>query len=155
MQRIPITQAGLDELQKELDHLKKVERPNIIKAIAEARALGDLSENAEYHAAREKQSYIETRILFLQTQIAVSDIIVVNTEGSKTVVFGCKVTVLDMEDNTEEIYTLVGANEANPASGKISTLSPIGKALIGKAKNDIVEVATPGGALKLKVIDFS
>ncbi len=151
----PITKKGYDQLVEELERLKKVDRPNIIKAVAEARSHGDLSENAEYHAARERQSHIETRIGYLESKLASSEIIHMDTANSDTIIFGCTVKIVDLEDDFEEEYTLVGADEADPSKGKISTVSPIGKALIGKKKDEIVEVNTPGGKLKLKIIDFS
>jgi transcription elongation factor GreA len=152
---IPITREGYEKLIKELELLKKVERPAIIKKVAEARSHGDLSENAEYHAAREKQSHIESRIRYLEDKLARSEITVLDTAQSDTVVFGCTVKIMDLEDESLEEYTLVGAAEADPSRGLISTVSPLGKALIGKQKNDEFSVQTPGGELKMKIIDFS
>jgi transcription elongation factor GreA len=154
-QDLPITQEGFDKLVKEIENLKKVERPAIIVLVAEARAQGDISENAEYHAAREKQSYIQTRIEYLEDVIARSRVIAADTPKPDTIVFGCKVKVKDIVDGEEDEYILVGAGEADPSCGKISTASPIGKALIGRKTNDIVQVTTPGGRCKLKILDFS
>jgi transcription elongation factor GreA len=154
-QNLPITQTGFDKMVQELDQLKKVERPAIIQAVAEARSHGDISENAEYHAAREKQSHIETRISYLEDKIARAQIITVNTQNAESIVFGCKVKVKDLDDDYEEEYELVGAGETDPSLGRISTVSPIGKALIGKRSGDVVTVETPGGILKLQIVEFA
>lgn len=154
MDTIPITQEGFVKLKKEHENLKKVQLPNIIKKVAEARANGDLKENAEYHAAREHQSYLQSRIEFVEDKIARSQIIKLDTANSETVIFGHCVKTLDIEDDTEEEFTLVGEAEAEPMNGKISTASPIGKSLIGKKIGDIVEIETPGGILNLKILDF-
>lgn len=155
MDTIPITKEGHGKLLKEHERLKKVELPAIIKKVAEARSQGDLKENAEYHAAREHQGYLQGRIEFLEDRIARSQILETDPSKSDTIIFGSCVKTLDLEDGEEEEFTLVGAAEADPSSGKISTLSPIGSSLIGKSKNDIVEIETPGGLLKLKILDFS
>ncbi len=152
---IPITQEGYEKLVSELDNLKKVERPAIIKKVAEARSHGDLSENAEYHAAREKQAHIESRIRFLEDKVARSEITVLDTSKHDKIVFGCTVTIVDLDDGFEEKYTLVGAAEADPSKGLISTVSPLGKALIGRQKDEELTVETPGGKVRLKVIDYS
>jgi transcription elongation factor GreA len=154
-QNAPITQEGYENLCRELDQLKKVERPNIIKAVAEARSHGDISENAEYSAAREKQAHIESRINWLEDKIAGCRIITVDGQNSDSIVFGHKVRVKDLEDGYEEEYILVGAGETDPSKGKISTVSPIGKALIGKRREEVVSVETPGGILKLQILDFA
>jgi transcription elongation factor GreA len=155
MDTIPITEEGHEKLLKEHEHLKKVELPAIIKKVAEARSQGDLKENAEYHAAREHQGYLQGRIEFLEDRIARSQILKTDPSKSDSIIFGSIVKTLDLEDETEEEFTLVGAAEADPAHGKISTQSPIGKSLIGKCINDIVEIETPGGTLKIKILDFS
>lgn len=155
MEYIPITQGGYDALVEEHEELKKVALPNIIKKVAEARSHGDLKENAEYHAAREHQSYLQGRIEFLGDKIARSQIIKSGDIDSDAIIFGSKVIVMDVDDEEEEEYTLVGPAEADAAKGMISTSSPIGKALIGKKSGDIVEVETPGGMLELKVVSFS
>ncbi len=155
MDTIPITQEGYDKLNEEYNQLKKKDLPDIIKKVAEARSHGDLKENAEYHAAREMQSYIQGRIAFIEDRIARSQIMAPNKAKSDTIIFGNTVKILDLDFDEEEEYILVGAAEADPAAGKISTASPIGKGLIGKKVDDIVEVETPGGKLRLKVLDFS
>ena len=151
----PITREGYDNLLKEYERLKKVELPAIIIKIAEARSHGDLKENAEYHSAREHQSYIQSRLHFLEDSIAGSRIVKVDTSQTDRIIFGCRVSIEDLEDATREEFTLVGPAEGDPAKGKISTASPIGKSLLGKRVNDIVEVETPGGLLKLKILSFS
>lgn len=155
MDTLPITKAGFDALVEEHEKLKKVELPNIIKKVAEARSHGDLKENAEYHVAREHQSYLQGRIEFLGDKIARSQIIKTGDIDSDAIVFGSKVIVMDLDDEEEEEYTLVGPAEADAAKGMISTSSPIGKALIGKKDGDVIEVETPGGLLELKVVSFS
>jgi transcription elongation factor GreA len=154
-QNLPISQNGFDKMVQELDHLKKVERPAIIQAVAEARSHGDISENAEYHAAREKQSHIETRIGYLEDKVARAQIITIDTQNADSIIFGCRVKVKDLSDDCEEEYVLVGAGETDPSQGKISTVSPIGKALIGKRSGDVVSVETPSGILKLQILDFA
>ncbi|MFM9890480.1 MAG: transcription elongation factor GreA [Rickettsiales bacterium] len=146
MEKIPMTQAGFTRLEKELKTLKTVERPYIINQIAEARAHGDLSENAEYHAAKEKQSFIEGRIQELEAVISRAEIIDVVALSGDTVKFGATVTLVD-EDTEEEItYQIVGDYEADIKRNLISTSAPIGRALIGKKKGTSVEVITPKGA---------
>jgi transcription elongation factor GreA len=154
-QNLPISQNGFDKMVQELDHLKKVERPAIIQAVAEARSHGDISENAEYHAAREKQSHIETRIGYLEDKVARAQIITIDTQNADSIIFGCRVKVKDLSDDCEEEYVLVGAGETDPSQGKISTVSPIGKALIGKRSGDVVSVETPSGILKLQILYFA
>jgi transcription elongation factor GreA len=155
MDTIPITQEGYDKIVKEYDKLKKKDLPESIKKVAEARSHGDLKENAEYHAAREYQSYLQGRIAFLQDKIARSQILKTDPSQSDRIIFGSRVKTFDIENEEEEEFTLVGAAEADPGNGKISTVSPIGKNLLGKRKNDIVTIKTPGGNLQLKIIDFS
>lgn len=155
MDTIPITQEGYDKIVEEYNKLVKVELPAIIKKVAEARSHGDLKENAEYHAAREHQSYLQSRIDFLQDKIARSQILKTDPSKSDKIIFGSRVRTFDVDEEEEEEFILVGAAEADPANGKISTVSPIGKSLIGKRKNDIVTIETPGGSLTLKILDFS
>jgi transcription elongation factor GreA len=145
MDRFPITRDGLESLKIELKHLKSVERPSIIQAISEARELGDLSENAEYHAARERQSFVEGRIIELEDKIARADVIDISKLNGSKVTFGATVTLID--DDTEETttYQIVGESEANLEKKKISYTSPIAKAVIGKEQGDIVDVITPSG----------
>lgn len=145
MDKIPITADGAARLQEELKTLKTVERPTVIKAIAAAREHGDLSENAEYHAARENQSFIEGRILELEDHASRIQIIDVSALKGKEVKFGATVTVADEETDEEKTYQLVGEYEADPAKGRISITSPIARALIGRTVGDSVEVMTPGG----------
>lgn len=145
MEKMPITRAGLTRMEEELRHLKSVERPNVIKAIAEARAHGDLSENAEYHAARERQSFIEGRILELEANISRADVIEVAEMSGDTVKFGATVHVVDEETDEEATYQIVGEYEANLEAGLISVTAPIARALIGKSVGDSVEVNTPKG----------
>ena len=146
MQKFPMTAEGLARLEEELKHLRSRERPAVIRAIAEARAHGDLSENAEYHAARERQSFIEGRIAELETIIPSSEVIDISKLSGNQVRFGAKVTVLDEETEQEKTYRIVGQYEADMKDGSISISSPLAKALIGKKVGDSVEVPAPGGA---------
>ncbi len=141
-----MTAEGLARLEEELKYLRSQERPAVIRAIAEARAHGDLSENAEYHAAREKQSFIEGRIAELETIIPSSEVIDISKLSGNQVRFGAKVTVLDEETELEKTYRIVGQYEADMKDGSISISSPLAKALIGKKVGDSVEVPAPGGA---------
>lgn len=152
MDKMPITRAGLTRLEDELRNLKSVERPNVIKAIAEARAHGDLSENAEYHAARERQSFIEGRILELEACISRADVIEVAEMTGDTVKFGATVKVVDEETDEEATYQIVGEYEANLESGLISITAPIARAMIGKKVGDSVEVNTPKGARYYEIL---
>ena len=146
MEKIPMTATGYARLEKELKQLKTVDRPAVIEAIAEARAHGDLKENAEYHAAKEKQSFIEGRLAELEAVISRADIIDVKALNGETVKFGATVTVVDEESEEEITYQLVGDYEADIKQNLISTSAPIGRALIGKKTGNSVEVATPKGA---------
>jgi transcription elongation factor GreA len=146
VQKFPMTAEGLARLEEELKHLRSQERPAVIRAIAEARAHGDLSENAEYHAARERQSFIEGRIAELETIIPSSEVIDIAKLSGNQVRFGAKVTVLDEETEQEKTYRIVGQYEADMKDGSISISSPLAKALIGKKVGDSVEVPAPGGA---------
>ncbi|MAF58124.1 transcription elongation factor GreA [Ponticaulis sp.] len=152
MQRIPMTAEGHAALEAELKNLKVVERPNIITAIAEAREHGDLSENAEYHAAKEKQSFIEGRVAELEDKLARADVIDTSRLGGDTVKFGATVTIMDEESEEESRYKIVGEDEADVATGKISITSPIARALIGKDVDDVVEVSAPGGAKSYEIL---
>jgi transcription elongation factor GreA len=143
VQRTPMTRAGYEKLSEELDRLKYVERPTIVKAIAEARAHGDLSENAEYHAAREKQSFIEGRIAELETKVGAAEVIDPPTSGDR-ITFGSTV-VLEDDAGKEYRYQIVGSDEGEPAKGKLSVLSPLARALIGKSVGDTVTAQLPGG----------
>lgn len=152
MQRIPMTQAGHAALEEELKTLKTIERPNIIAAIAEAREHGDLSENAEYHAAKEKQSFIEGRVAELEDKLARADVIDTTKLSGSNVKFGATVTVMDEETEEESTYKIVGEDEADVSKGKVSITSPIARALIGKDVEDVVEVAAPGGAKSFEIV---
>jgi transcription elongation factor GreA len=145
MKRAPMTARGAELLRSELKRLKSEDRPRVIKAIAEARAHGDLSENAEYHAAREQQGFIEGRIMEIEARIGAAEIIDVTqlTPGGR-VVFGATVTIEDQDDGSEVTYQIVGEDEADIRAGRISYSSPIARALIAKSVGDVVDVVTPG-----------
>jgi transcription elongation factor GreA len=149
--RMPITRAGLDRLKDELKRLKGVERPKIVKEIAEARSHGDLSENAEYHAAKEKQSHLEGRILQVEDWIARAEVIDVSKLKGDRVVFGATVRLADAESGDEMRYQVVGELEADLKRGRISVTSPIARALIGKAEGDVVKVRSPGGEKEYEI----
>jgi len=155
MDKVPMTAEGFTALEAEIKHLKAVERPRIIKAIAEARSHGDLSENAEYHAAKEQQGITEARVADLEDKLSRADIIDVSKLKGDRVMFGATVTLLD-EDTEEKVkYRIVGELEANVKQGKISITSPIARALLGKRKRDVVEVSTPGGGKSYEVLRVS
>jgi transcription elongation factor GreA len=151
MERIPMTAEGHAALQAELKVLKSVERPSIIAAISEARSHGDLSENAEYHAAKEKQSFIEGRISELDDKLARADIIDIRKLGGKKIRFGATVTIIDADSEEKFTYKIVGEDEANVKEGKISITSPLARAMIGKEEGDEAEVAAPSGARAYEV----
>jgi len=152
MAKIPMTAAGFDRLQEELKRLKSVDRPAIIRAIAEARDHGDLSENAEYHAARERQGFIEGRVLELEDKIARAEIIDVSKLSGKVVKFGATVTLEDEETEEKVVYQIVGEDEADIAQRRLSVTSPLARALIGKTIGESVEVSTPRGARSYEVV---
>ena len=145
MDKVPMTAAGFQRLQEELKHLKGSERPAIIRAIAEARTHGDLSENAEYHAARERQSFIEGRLGELEDKIARAEVIDTSKLSGNTVKFGATVTLVDEDTDEEVTYQLVGEFEADINGGLLSITSPLARALIAKTVGDNIEVTTPGG----------
>ena len=151
MEKIPITRAGADALDAELKRLKSVERPAIIQAIAEAREHGDLSENAEYHSAREKQSFIEGRIKELEGLMSRADVID-PAKLSGPIKFGATVTIVDEDTDEEKTYQIVGEPEADLEKGLLNVKSPIARALIGKEEGDSVEVRTPGGDRSYEVL---
>ena len=151
MDKIPMTRAGFNALDDELKQLKSVERPAIIRAIAEAREHGDLSENAEYHSAREKQSFIEGRIKELEALVSLAEVID-PTKLSGTVKFGATVVLADEDSGEEKTYQIVGEAEAAIESGKLNIRSPLARALIGKDAGDVVEVKTPGGQKSYEVL---
>jgi len=150
IQRTPITREGYDKLRNELDRLKRVERPSITKAIAEARAHGDLSENAEYHAAREKQSFVEARIADLETKVGAAEVIDPPTSGER-ITFGSTV-LLEDETGKEVRYQIVGSDETDPARGRISVLAPLARTLIGKHVGDTVTAQLPGGKKTFEIL---
>jgi transcription elongation factor GreA len=150
----PLTVNGAELLRAELHRLKHEERPSVVNAIAEARAQGDLSENAEYDAAKERQGFIEGRIAELESKLATAQIIdpkVLEQDGR--VVFGTSVQLLDLEADKESIYQIVGEDEADLKVGKISISSPIARALIGKSAGDVVSVQAPGGAREVEILE--
>lgn len=147
----PITKKGYEALKAELDRLRKVERPKVIEAIAEARAHGDLSENAEYDAAKERQGFIEARIKELEGKLAEARIIETANLSSETVVFGATVRLLDVQAQQQKQYTLVGQDEADLKNGRISVVSPVGRALIGRRVGDLVEVTTPSKVVEYEI----
>jgi transcription elongation factor GreA len=149
--RMPMTRSGLVRLKAELKRLKAVERPRIVKEIAEARSHGDLSENAEYHAAKEKQSHVEGRITQVEHWIATAEVIDVSRLSGDRVVFGATVSLTDAQSGDEVLYRIVGELEADLKQGKISVTSPIARALIGKTEGDVVKVRAPGGEKEYEV----
>lgn len=154
MTRIPLTVRGAELLREELQRLKSEDRPGVIKAIAEARAHGDLKENAEYHAAREQQGFIEGRIAEIEAKLSNGQIIDVKSlPATGKVVFGVTVLLADEEDGDEKTYQIVGEDEADIKAGRISVQSPIARALIGKEEGDVVEVQTPGGQRGYEIVE--
>ena len=153
MEKIPLTRIGAELLEAEMKNLKSVERPTIIKAIAEARELGDLKENAEYHSAREKQGFIEGRIKELESVLGRADIIDPSSL-SGTVKFGATVTLVDEDTDEEKTYQVVGEPEADIENGKLNMRSPLARALIGKEQGDSIEVRTPGGVKSYEIISI-
>ncbi len=153
MEKIPMTPAGFAALEAELKTLKSEERPAIIKAIAEAREHGDLSENAEYHSAREKQSFIEGRIKELEGTLSLADVIDPK-KLSGAIKFGARVTLVDEDTDEEKTWQIVGEHEANIENGLLNIKSPIARALIGKDEGDSVEVRTPGGMRSYEVLNI-
>ncbi|MBN8980407.1 MAG: transcription elongation factor GreA [Rhizobiales bacterium] len=151
MEKVPMTQAGHTALEAELKRLQTVERPRIVDAIAEARSHGDLSENAEYHAAKEAQSHNEGRIAELEDQIARAEIIDVSKLSGDTIKFGATVTLIDEDTDKKAVWQIVGESEADAKKGRISITSPLARALIGKKKGASVEVVAPGGAKAYEV----
>ena len=147
-----MTAEGHAALDAELKRLKSVERPSVIQAISEARQHGDLSENAEYHAAKERQSFIEGRLLELEDKLARAQVIDISRLGGETVKFGATVSVLDEDSGDKANYKIVGEDEADVRAGKISISSPIARAMIGKEVGDVVEVAAPGGAKSYEIL---
>ena len=154
MDRFPITNEGYKQIEIELKNLKSVERPSVIKSIAEAREHGDLSENAEYHAAKEKQSFIEGRIADLESKISRAEVINTKKLKGNKIIFGATVTLGDIDSKKNIIYQIVGTEEADVENGKISISSPLAKALLGKKIDDTVEVYSPGGSREYEIEDI-
>lgn len=150
----PITKKGYEALKAELDRLRKVERPRVIEAIAEARSHGDLSENAEYDAAKERQGFIEARLAELESKLADARVIEVSGRTSERVVFGATVLLIEQESQSKRQYTLVGQDEADLKFNRISIQSPVGKALIGRRVGDFVEVKTPAKTVEYEVLEI-
>ena len=154
MDKEPITSQGLEKLKKELEELKNIKRPKIVQAIAEARGHGDLKENAEYHAAKEEQAKIESRVIEINDLIARANVVDVTTlEKKDNVVFGSTVYLVNLENNEKNIYKIVGKDEADITKNFIYFKSPIGKALIGKNKKDLVTAITPSGEKSFKITE--
>ncbi len=154
MSKVPLTVRGAEKLQEELKRLKTVDRPRIVQAIAEAREHGDLKENAEYHAAREQQSFCEGRIKDIEGKLSNATIIDVTTlNANGKVVFGATVVLADEETGDEVTYQIVGEDEADIKANRISVGSPIARALIGKQEGDVAEVKTPGGVRSLEIVE--
>jgi transcription elongation factor GreA len=151
MDKVPMTAEGHAAMMDEVKHLKTVERPRIIKAIEEARSHGDLSENAEYHAAKEQQGWTEARVAELEDKLSRAEIIDISRLSGDIVKFGAKVTLIDEETDEKTAYQIVGEFEADVKKGKISVSSPIARAIIGKKKGDSVEVNTPGGGKSYEI----
>lgn len=147
-----MTAEGYAALDAELKRLKTEERPSVIQAIAEARAHGDLSENAEYHAAKERQAFIETRVAEIEDKIARSQVIDVSKLSGKQIKFGATVNLIDEDSGDKSKYKIVGEDEADVKAGKVSITSPIARALIGKEEGDVVEVMAPGGAKSYEIV---
>ena len=155
MERIPITSEGLEKLKEELAQLQSVERPQHIKAIEEARAHGDISENAEYHAAKERQSFLEGKINELKAAIGKAEVIDVENGPADRVVFGTTVLLYNLQTDEEVRYQLLGPYESEPESGKISVTSPLGQALIGRGVGDEISVKAPGGIQKFEILEIN
>lgn len=154
MKKIPFTKEGLERIKKELEHLIKVERRSVVKALEEARAHGDISENAEYETAKERQAYIEGRIHELSSIVAQAEVIPPLKKVPDKVQFGVRVRLLNLETNEKVEYRIVGPYEADPSSGTISVNSPIGRALIGKEVGDEVKVKTPSGEKVFEILEI-
>jgi transcription elongation factor GreA len=152
--KVPITREGLKRLREELRHILTVERPRNIKAIEEARSHGDLNENAEYHAAKERQSMLDAKMNELEMAINRSEVIEIDERSAERIVFGAKVELQNLANGQKVTYQLIGPYESDPESGKISVISPLGKALIGREEGDIVKIKTPGGIQEFEVLEI-
>jgi len=155
MTKYPITPEGLKKLQEELKRLKSVERPKVIESIAEARGHGDISENAEYDAAKEQQAFLEKKIREIENKVANADVVDPAVMTTERVVFGLQVKVQDLESGEEISYQIVGVDEADIAQQRISISSPVARALIGKTVGDVVQVQIPRGLRELEILDIS
>lgn len=153
--RVPVTPEGFQKIQEALEKLLKVDRPKNIQAIAEARAHGDLSENAEYHAAKERQSFLEGRIQELQAKLAMAEVIDPSKINQSRAAFGAKVKVLDIGADEEYVFILVGAEEADVRQGKISISSPVGRALLGKEVGDSVVIKAPARTMEYEILEIT
>jgi transcription elongation factor GreA len=153
--RIPMTREGYDKLRAELDRMRNVEMIAVTTRVAEARAMGDLSENAEYHAAREDQGILQAKINDVSDRLARATIVDMASLPKDTVAFGSKVKVMDLDLDEEETYELVGPGQENPDKGRILTGSPIGQGLLGRKKGDTVEIAVPRGTIRFKILEIS
>ncbi|MBM4355307.1 MAG: transcription elongation factor GreA [Deltaproteobacteria bacterium] len=154
MEKVPMTIAGERTLRERLKHMKEVERPNVVKAIEEARAHGDLSENAEYHSAREKQGMIEAQIRDLEDRLGRAEVIDTSRLSGDRVVFGATVVLEDGEADEQVTYQIVGTEEADPKAGRISYTSPLARAIIGKREGDLVQFRAPAGVREYEVIEI-
>jgi len=153
--RVPMTPTGYGQLEAELKRLRSEERPKIVRAIEEARAHGDLSENAEYHAAKERQAQIEARLAFVEDRLARAQVIDARGQDSDAVRFGATVSLADIESGEEVSYTVVGEDESDAAQGRISITSPVARALLGKAVGDEVRVRVPRGMREFEILEVS
>ena len=152
MKRVPMTATGFQRLEAELKKLKSEERPAVIRAIAEAREHGDLSENAEYHAAKDRQGMIEARISILESTVGLAEVIDISNISSDRIQFGASVTVIDEETEEESTYQIVGAEEADVNEGRLSVSAPLARALIGKSEGDAIEIHAPGGTRNYEIL---
>jgi len=152
--KMPITKEGLEKLRQELHTIITTDRPKNIKAIEEARSHGDLNENAEYHAAKERQSFLEAKINELEMAISRSEVIEISNEPAENIIFGSTVELKNLVNNQTVTYQLVGPYESNPEDGKISIISPLGKALIGNEEGDYVKLKTPGGVQEFEILEI-
>ena len=152
--KMPITKEGLEKLRQELHAIITADRPKNIKAIEEARAHGDLNENAEYHAAKERQSFLAAKINELEIAISRSEVIEISNEPAEKIIFGSTVDLKNLVNNQTVTYQLVGPYESNPEDGKISIISPLGKALIGNEEGDYVKLKTPGGVQEFEILEI-
>ena len=156
MNRIPMTEQGAERLRRQLDELKSVERPGIIRALAEARAHGDLSENAEYHAARERQAFIEGRIATIEGALAAAEIIdVAKIDADGKIVFGATVELFKLDTEQEVRYQIVGEKEADISQGLLSITAPIARAMIGREEGDVIQVDAPGGIAEYEILSVA